>query len=512
MNASTNNLYAKFHQAFAGALSDVAIETDDGQRWTFNDLHQRSAQMANWLQAQGVLPGSRAMVQVEKSVPALVFYLACLRSGVVYVPLNTAYQSAELAYFMENAEPSVFVADPAKADSLRELAARIGVPHLMTLGADGQGSLIDATRRLSTEHRITDVAPNDLAAILYTSGTTGRSKGAQLTHNNLSSNALTLHKLWGWQAGDVLIHALPIFHVHGLFVAVHCALLNASKMLWMGKFKPQQALEWLPRATVFMGVPTLYVRLLQESGLSTEACAHMRLFISGSAPLLAETFREWQGRTGHTILERYGMSETTMLTSNPYDDKDGPRLGGTVGRPLPGVDLRCISEEGKPCAAGEIGGIEVRGPNVFPGYWRMPEANAKEFTADGWFKTGDVGQINPAGYVTIVGRSKDLIITGGYNVYPAEVEGYINDLPGVAESAVIGCPHADFGEGVVAVVVAKPGEVLDADALLQAIKSQIANFKVPKHLFVVNELPRNVMGKVQKKALREIYAQVFQKT
>jgi malonyl-CoA/methylmalonyl-CoA synthetase len=509
MNAPANNLYAQFHQAFAGALPEVAIETDDGHSWTFNDLHQQSAQMANWLQSQGVAPGARVMVQVEKSVPALIFYLACLRAGVVYVPLNTAYQSAELAYFMENAEPSVFVADPAKADSLRELAARIGVPHLMTLGADGQGSLIEATQSLPTEHAIQDVAASDLAAILYTSGTTGRSKGAQLTHSNLASNALTLHKLWGWETGDVLIHALPIFHVHGLFVAVHCALLNASKMLWMGKFKPQQALEWLPRATVFMGVPTLYVRLLQEAGLTPQACAHMRLFISGSAPLLAETFREWQGRTGHTILERYGMSETTMLTSNPYRAEDGPRLGGTVGRPLPGVDLRCVTEQGEHCAAGDIGGIEVRGPNVFPGYWRMPEANAKEFTADGWFKTGDVGQINAEGYVTIVGRSKDLIITGGYNVYPAEVEGYINDLPGVAESAVIGCPHADFGEGVVAVVVPQAGVKLDADALMQAIKSQIANFKVPKHLFVVDELPRNVMGKVQKKALRETYADVF---
>ncbi|MCB2017653.1 MAG: AMP-binding protein, partial [Hydrogenophaga sp.] len=335
------------------------------------------------------------------------------------------------------------------------------------------------------------------------------SKGAQLTHGNLASNALTLHRYWGWQAGDTLIHALPIFHVHGLFVAAHCALLNASKMLWMAKFKPQQVLAWLPQATVFMGVPTLYVRLLQEPGLTPAACAHMRLFISGSAPLLMETFREWQQRTGHTILERYGMSETAMLTSNPYDRRDGERVGGTVGRPLPDVDLRCVDDEGKACGVGEIGNIEVRGPNVFPGYWRMPEANAKEFTADGWFRTGDVGHINADGYVTIVGRSKDLIITGGYNVYPAEVEGYINDLPGVDESAVIGCPHPDFGEGVVAVVVPQAGAQLEAGALIQAIKEQIAGFKVPKQLFIVNELPRNVMGKVQKKALRETYAQVF---
>ncbi|AOW13036.1 malonyl-CoA synthase [Hydrogenophaga crassostreae] len=509
MKSMSYNLYAQFHAAFGSHLSDTAIETDDDRRWTFGDLHGQSAQMANWLQSLGLKPGDRVMVQVEKSVPALVFYLACLRAGVVYVPLNTAYQSAELAYFMENAEPSVFVADPSKADSLRELTTRIGVPHLVTLGADGQGSLIEATRQLPTEHAIFEATQNDLAAILYTSGTTGRSKGAQLTHNNLASNALTLHKLWGWKPGDVLVHALPIFHVHGLFVACHCALLNASKMLWMGKFTPRQMLAWLPQATVFMGVPTLYVRLLQEAALTPESCAHMRLFISGSAPLLTETFREWQDRTGHTILERYGMSETAMITSNPYRAEDGPRLGGTVGRPLPGVELRCMSEQGQPCPTGDIGGIEVRGPNVFPGYWRMPEANAKEFTADGWFKTGDVGHINAEGYVTIVGRSKDLIITGGYNVYPAEVEGYINDLPGVAESAVIGCPHADFGEGVVAVVVAQAGAKLDAAELTQAIKSQIAGFKVPKHLFIVDELPRNVMGKVQKKALRETYAKVF---
>ena len=505
----SHNLYTHFHNAFANHLAEVAIETDDARRWTFGDLHAQSAQMANWLQSLGLKPGDRVMVQVEKSVPALIFYLACLRAGVVYVPLNTAYQSAELAYFMENAEPSVFVADPAKAESLRELAARIGVPHLVTLGADGQGSLVEATQNLSTEQATYAASATDLAAILYTSGTTGRSKGAQLTHHNLASNALTLHKLWGWQPGDVLVHALPIFHVHGLFVACHCALLNASKMLWMGKFKPQQMLAWLPQATVFMGVPTLYVRLLQEPGLTPESCAHMRLFISGSAPLLTETFKEWQERTGHTILERYGMSETTMLTSNPYRAEDGPRLGGTVGRPLPGVELRCMGEDSKPCASGDIGGIEVRGPNVFPGYWRMPEANAKEFTADGWFKTGDVGRINADGYVTIVGRSKDLIITGGYNVYPAEVEGYINDLPGVDESAVIGCPHPDFGEGVVAVVVPQVGATLDAAALTAAIKSQIAAFKVPKQLFIVDELPRNVMGKVQKKALRETYAKVF---
>ena len=505
----SHNLYALFRNAFGKHLERTAIETDEGARYSFADLDQQSSRMACWLESLGVAPGDRVVVQVEKSVPALIFYLACLRAGVVYVPLNTAYQSAELSYFLESAEPRLFVVDPAKAQALGELAARLNVPHVATLGADGQGTLVDAAQGQSTEHALCDVAADAVAAILYTSGTTGRSKGAQLTHRNLSSNAQTLHALWGWEPGDVLIHALPIFHVHGLFVAVHCSLLNASTMLWMSKFKPQQALQWFARATVFMGVPTLYVRLLQEAALTPERCAHMRLFISGSAPLLVDTFREWQERSGHTILERYGMSETSMLTSNPYDPADGPRLAGTVGRPLPGVQLRCVNQEQQPCAVGEVGGIEVRGPNVFPGYWKMPEATAKEFTSDGWFRTGDVGQVDANGYVTIVGRSKDLIITGGYNVYPAEVESYLNELGGVVESAVIGCPHRDFGEGVVAVVVPQPGVQLDAEQLIDAIKTQIAGFKVPKRLFFAKELPRNVMGKVQKKALRETYAHIF---
>lgn len=504
-----SNLYALFHHAFQPQLASVAIETDEGERWTFGDLDAQSARTANWLHSLSLPAGARVMVQVEKSVPALVLYLACLRAGLVYVPLNTAYQSSELAYFMENAEPSVFVCDPSKHESLSPLAAGLGVHHLMTMGADGTGSLADAAATQSAEHAIRPVADTDLAAILYTSGTTGRSKGAQLTHHNLASNAQTLHAHWDWQPGDTLIHALPIFHVHGLFVAAHLALLNASKMLWMAKFKPQQVLDWLPQAKVFMGVPTLYVRLLQEAGLTPAACSHMRLFISGSAPLLTETFMDWQTRTGHTILERYGMSETVMLTSNPCRESDGPRLGGTVGRPLPGVDVRCMGEQGQACAQGDVGAIEVRGPNVFPGYWRMSEANAKEFSADGWFRTGDVGHFNAQGYLTIVGRSKDLIITGGYNVYPAEVEGYINDMAGVAESAVIGCPHSDFGEGVVAVVVARPDAALEPTAMTHALKQQIAGFKVPKHVFVVKELPRNVMGKVQKNVLRQTYADVF---
>jgi malonyl-CoA/methylmalonyl-CoA synthetase len=335
-----------------------------------------------------------------------------------------------------------------------------------------------------------------------------------LSHNNLLSNARVLKDYWGWKPGDVLIHALPIFHVHGLFVALHGALLNGSKLLWMSKFDPKRAIAWMQQATVFMGVPTLYVRMLGESALTREATAHMRLFISGSAPLLIETFKAWQERTGHTILERYGMSETAMLTSNPYaaDARfagQTERRGGTVGFPLPGVELRVQGDDGKALPVGEIGGIQVRGPNIFKGYWRMPEKTAEEFTADGFFKTGDVGKVDDRGYVTIVGRSKDLIISGGYNVYPAEIEGYINDMPGVAESAVIGVPHPDFGEVGVAVVIPKPGAKLDGDQIVAALKAQLANFKIPKRCFVVAELPRNTMGKVQKNLLREQHKGLF---
>jgi malonyl-CoA/methylmalonyl-CoA synthetase len=330
-----------------------------------------------------------------------------------------------------------------------------------------------------------------------------------LSHGNLLSNAGTLKEYWGWRPGDVLIHALPIFHVHGLFVASHGALLNGSRMLWFAKFDAKAVIERLPEATVFMGVPTLYVRLLAEPGLTREACRHMRVFIAGSAPLLPETFVSFRERTGHTIVERYGMSETIMLTSNPVHAKDGERIAGTVGFALPGVGVRVRDDQGKACAPGEIGGIEVRGPNVFKGYWRMPEKTAEEFTADGWFKTGDVGRMDADGRVTIVGRSKDLIISGGYNVYPAEVEGLLNEMPGVAESAVIGVPHPDFGEGVVAVVVPRPDARPEPAALIAALKTKIANFKVPKQVFVVAELPRNQMGKVQKNLLRDEHQALF---
>ena len=504
-----NNLFAALRAAFPSDLDAVAVETDDGLRYAWRDLDRATAMLANLLQSLGLPAGARVAVQVEKSVEAMMLYLATLRAGYVFLPLNTAYQSAEIAYFIENAEPAVVVCSPKNFGWVSKIAFKAGTQNVFTLGDDRTGSLLERAAHCSDQHAVAEVKADDLAAILYTSGTTGRSKGAMLTHGNLLSNALVLKDYWGWKPGDVLIHALPIFHVHGLFVALHGALINGSKMIWLAKFDPKLVVQKLPEATVFMGVPTLYVRLLAEPGLNRDACRNMRLFVAGSAPLLIDTFSEWQQRSGHTILERYGMSETAMLTSNPYRSQDGERRGGTVGFALPGVSLRVRGDDGRALGTGEIGGIEVKGPNVFKAYWRMPEKTKDEFTADGWFKTGDVGKIDDRGYITIVGRSKDLIISGGYNVYPAEIEGYVNDMPGVAESALVGVPHPDFGEVGVAVVIARSGVQLSGDAVLASLKAQLANFKIPKKCFVVPELPRNTMGKVQKNLLREQYKGLF---
>ena len=509
------SLYAALRAAFPTELDATAIETCDTPAplyYTWRDIDRASARIANLLESLELPAGARVAVQTEKSVEALLLYLAVLRAGYVYLPLNTAYRESEIDYFVGNAEPSVLVCSPANFAWVSTLAFKAGVKNVFTLGDDRSGSLLERAAGHSDDHRPAVKQADELAAILYTSGTTGRSKGAMLTHGNLLSNARTLHAYWGWQASDVLIHALPIFHVHGLFVASHSALLAGAKVLWFNKFEPRATVARLRQATVFMGVPTLYVRLLAEPTLTREACAAMRVFIAGSAPLLAETFEAWRERTGHTIVERYGMSETVMLTSNPYRPEDGERRAGTVGYALPGVRLRVHDDKGQPCRNGDIGGIEVKGPNVFKGYWRMPEKTAEEFTADLWFKTGDVGKIDERGVVTIVGRSKDLIISGGYNVYPAEIEGVLNEEPGVAESAVIGVPHPDFGEAVVAVLVAKPGVVLDAKALIAALKNRIANFKVPKRVFVEAELPRNQMGKVQKNLLRERHKGLYANT
>ncbi|MDP9972737.1 malonyl-CoA/methylmalonyl-CoA synthetase [Variovorax paradoxus] len=506
---ANSNLFAALRAAFPAELGRTAVETDNGLFYSWQDLDRASAMMANLFGALGLAEGARIAVQVEKSVEAMILYLATLRAGYVFLPLNTAYQSAEIEYFIGNAEPAVVVCTSRNAAWVGPIASAAGTRHVFTLDDDRTGTLLELAAQCSDRHEAARKNADDLAAILYTSGTTGRSKGAMLTHGNLLSNAEVLKDYWGWTEGDVLIHALPIFHVHGLFVALHGALLNGSKMIWFSRFDPKRVVEKLPEATVFMGVPTLYVRLLAEPGLTREAVRGMRLFIAGSAPLLIETFDEWRERTGHTILERYGMSETIMLTSNPYNPAQGERRGGTVGFALPGVRLRVRDDAGRDCTTDEIGNIQVSGPNVFAGYWRMPKKTKEEFTADGFFKTGDVGKIDGRGYVTIVGRSKDLIISGGYNVYPAEIEGYINELPGVAESAVVGVPHPDFGEVGVAIVIAKGNGALDPDAIVAELKSKLANFKIPKRCFVVPELPRNTMGKVQKALLREQHKGLF---
>jgi malonyl-CoA/methylmalonyl-CoA synthetase len=512
-----DNLFVALRGAFPADLDQIAIETADGpgapRFYTWRDLDRASARIAHLLESLELPPQSRVAVQTEKSVESLMLYLAVLRAGHVYLPLNTAYQAAEIEYFIGNAEPAVVVCAPKHFAWTSKLAFKAGTRNVFTLGDDISGSLLERAAHHADQHEPARRASDDLAAILYTSGTTGRSKGAMLTHGNLLSNALTLKHYWGWrtpaEGGDVLIHALPVFHVHGLFVASHGALLNGSKMIWFNRFDAKATIGRLPEATVFMGVPTLYTRMLGEPSLTREACASMRLFISGSAPLLKETHEAWTARTGHVILERYGMSETVMITSNPFHARDGERVGGTVGFALPGIQVRIRDDKGHPLRAGEVGGIEVKGPNVFKGYWRMPEKTAEEFTTDLFFKTGDVGRMDESGRLTIVGRSKDLIISGGYNVYPAEIEGYVNELDGVAESAVVGVPHPDFGEAVLAVVVPRPGTALDAQGIVGALKGRIASFKVPKRVFVVDDLPRNAMGKVQKNLLREQHRGLF---
>ena len=501
MNA---NLYALLRSRFPSDLDACWLETADGQYYSWRDLERGSAKIANLLASLNLPEGSRIAAQVEKSPEALMLYLATIRAGFVYLPLNIAYRSAEMAYFIDNASPAVVVCSPVNFGWIAQTAFKAGVSHVYTLDAPAQGrnhgSLLSRAVHFGDEFDTVQRAADDLAAILYTSGTTGRSKGAMLTHGNLASNVKVLHDAWRWQPDDVLLHALPLFHIHGLFVAAHGALYSGSKTLFLSHFDSASVISRLPRSTVFMGVPTYYVRLLADPAFNAAACARIRLFVSGSAPLLTETFTQFIETTGHTILERYGMSETAMLTSNPYE---GTRKAGTVGPALPGVSVRVVNAEGQPCASGEIGDIQVRGPNVFKGYWQMVEKTAEEFTADGYFKTGDVGSFDDEGYLSIVGRSKDLIISGGYNVYPKEIESVIDEMDGVLESAVIGVPHADFGEAVTAIVVPRDGIQLSELALITELKARIANFKVPKRVYFVAELPRNAMGKVQKNVLRD---------
>jgi malonyl-CoA/methylmalonyl-CoA synthetase len=509
MTAENENLFAVLRAGFPADLDGIAIETEDAGAYTWRDLERATAKLANLLESLELPPAARIAACVDKSVEALLLYLATLRAGFVYLPLNSAYKAAELEHFIADAQPSLVVCPTRSFAWLCRLAFRHGVRNVFTLDPDRSGSLLERAAQHADRHAVAPRQAADLAAILYTSGTTGRSKGAMLSHGNLASNAQVLRRAWDWQPDDVLIHALPLFHVHGLFVACHCALLNGSRMLWLARFEPHAVIERLRRATVFMGVPTLYVRLLEEPALTRDACAGMRLFVSGSAPLRIETFRAWQARTGHTLLERYGMSETLMLTSNPCRAEEGDRIGGTVGMPLPGVRLRVTDDADQSLPVGEVGHVQVQGPCVFSGYWRLPEKTAEVFTADGWFRTGDVGRLGADGRLTLVGRSKDLIISGGFNVYPAEVEGALNEQPEVEESAVIGVPHPDFGEAVVAVVVPRGGAALDAEALLARLRERLAGFKRPKRLLAVDALPRNAMGKVQKNLLREQHAGLF---
>src|ERR1700704_2432470 len=487
----------------------LAIETADGERTSYGELMSRAGQMANVLVARGVKPGDRVAAQTEKSVPGLVLHLAAVRAGAVYLPLNTAYTLNELEYFITDAEPSLVVCDPSKAEGIGSIAAKVGA-KVLTLGPDGKGSLTDAAAKADAVFATVARANDDLAAILYTSGTTGRSKGAMLTHDNLASNSYSLVDYWRFTDKDVLIHALPIYHTHGLFVASNVTLFARASMIFLPKFDPELVIRLMARASVLMGVPTFYTRLLQSPALSHESTKHMRLFISGSAPLLADTHREWAQRTGHAVLERYGMTETNMNTSNPYD---GDRVPGAVGHALPGVSVRVTDPEtGKEIARDTIGMIEVKGPNVFKGYWRMPEKTKAEFRDDGFFITGDLGKIDDDGYVHILGRGKDLVISGGFNVYPKEIESEIDAMPGVIETAVIGVPHADFGEGVTAVVVRHPGSEVSEASVLKGLDGQLAKFKMPKRVFIVEDLPRNTMGKVQKNVLRETYKDIYTKT
>lgn len=486
------------------ASAFLVLET--GRTITYADASDTAARMAAVLVASGVQPGDRVAVQAEKSPEMILLYLACVVAGAAILPLNTAYTLVELEYFLGDAVPALVVCRPDDEAAVASLTRRLGLTVPLTLGADGQGSLMALTAVAEPAPTV-DRSSDDLAAVLYTSGTTGRSKGAMLTHGNLRSNAETLARAWRFTEQDVLLHALPVFHTHGLFVATNTTLVARASMLFMPRFDADRVFDLLPRASVMMGVPTFYVRLADDHRLTPEAVAHMRLFVSGSAPLLPETHGRFSAATGHRILERYGMTETNMITSNPFA---GERRPGSVGLALDGVEVRIAdTASGDVKDRGQIGVIEVRGPNVFSGYWRMPEKTAAEFRPDGFFMTGDLGVMDAEGYVSIVGRGKDLIIAGGYNIYPIEVEAEIDAIPGVAESAVIGVPHPDLGEAVVAIVVATTGSGIDAATIIAALEGRLARFKQPRRIVFVDSLPRNAMAKVQKQALREAYAGLF---
>jgi len=493
------NLAAQIEAAFAGHAGIPLFERPNGETVSRAALLEQADRMAGALAAAGIAPGDRVTVQAEKSIAFVALYLAVLKIGAVFHPLNTAYTPAEVAFFIGDAEPAAFIANAAR---LGEMAGGGRSKSRFSLEADGSGSLMTTAASAASFGKAVARDPGDMAALLYTSGTTGRAKGAMITHGNLASNALTLIGYWELAPGETLIHALPVYHVHGLFVALNTALLGGLKMLWMEKFDARAVLAAFAGAQVMMGVPTFFTRLLAEPGLTRESCTGMRLFISGSAPLLNETFASFQQRTGHAVLERYGMTETGMNTSNPYR---GERLAGTVGYALPGVSVRVTDDVGRELPRGETGNVEVKGPNVFAGYWRLPEKTREEFRADGFFITGDQGVMAADGRLALVGRAKDLIITGGLNVYPIEIEQALNAMPGVGESAVIGVPHPDFGEAVVAVVVTTGADAKVASEadIIAELSQTLAKFKCPKRVVVLDELPRNSMGKVGKAQLRE---------
>lgn len=489
------NLYALFRERFPVDRSACFLETPEGRVVDYAGLEAETAKFANALGSLGVQPGDRVAVQVEKSPEAVLLYLACLRAGAVFLPLNTAYRPEEVDRLLRDAAPALFVCAEEREPTGGSM------PCIRTLSADGSGSLAREARGASDEHAVVDRDGDQAAVILYTSGTTGRSKGAVLSHGNLAANALALHRAWGFGPGDVLLHVLPVYHAHGLFVALHTVLLNGTGVIFLPRFDTGVVCDWLPRATVMMGVPTHYVRLLGDERFDAARCRGMRLFVSGSAPLREETFEHFRERTGHTILERYGMTETGMNTSNPLE---GERVAGSVGPALPGVGVRVCDEHGRELGSGEVGGLEVRGPNVFGEYWRMPEKTRSEFRDGGWFITGDLARIDERGYVTLVGRSKDLIISGGLNVYPKEVEGVLDSLPGVLETAVFGLADGDLGEAVSAAVVREPrAGAVSAGQVIAHARSHLAAFKAPRHVFFLDALPRNAMGKVEKARLRE---------
>ena len=501
----SDNLFEILEDAFPADMDAIAFELEDGSTISYGDMNARSAQMANLLVSLGADVGDRVAVQIEKTPEAVMLYLACLRAGLIYLPLNTAYTVSEVDYFLGDATPTIVVCDPDREVDIKVKAASAGAKVVLTLSDTGTGTLTDQAAGQPDTFNTVARDSEDIAAILYTSGTTGRSKGAMLTHDNLSSNALTLKRIWQWRDGDVLLHALPIFHVHGLFVALHCIFLVGGKSIFLRKFDVDLVMQHLPRSTVLTGVPTFYTRLLANPDFGKEHCRNMRLFMAGSAPLLDETFIEFQERTGHTILERYGMTETGMTCSNPYD---GDRIAGLVGPEMPDTVGRVADDDGNELPDGEIGVLEVKGRNVFKGYWQMPEKTASEFRDDGYFITGDMAKREPNGYIRIVGRAKDLIISGGFNVYPKEIEACLDDHDGVLESAVVARPDTDFGEVAVAYVV-RTDQALTVDAVRDYAKENLANFKVPKKVVFVDRLPRNTMAKVQKQRLRETYEQLL---